>query len=87
MILYLIDTKIEILLHSIPINNLGDAQRSVYYWKKQERERGYNVERMIVYGGMARMMDPEEAVPVPPRNPGQYLDARGITPDGKVKHS
>jgi hypothetical protein len=87
MILYLIDTKIEILLHSIPINNLGDAQRSVYYWKKQERERGYCVDRLLVYGGMSRLMDPEEPIPIPPGHVGQCLDARGVMPDGKVKHS
>jgi hypothetical protein len=62
----LVDPKNELILHSIAIETKGDAQRFVYYWKKEERERQYQIERILVSGGFCRIMDPDEPVPVPP---------------------
>lgn len=71
-----IDTKNELILGSIPIEKRSDAQRALYIWKKEERDRQCDVDRVLVYGGMSRLMDPDEPFPVPPQHAGQCLDAR-----------
>lgn len=76
----LVDPKNELILHSIAIETKGDAQRFVYYWKKEERERQYQIERVLVYGGTCRIMDPDEPVPVPPQHAEQCLDLKAVYP-------
>ena len=80
MRIILVDPKNELILHSIAIETKGDAQRFVYYWKKEERERQYQIERVLVYGGTCRIMDPDERVRSPPNMPGNVLIFKAVYP-------
>ena len=74
----LIDTVDEIIVNTVNIESRTDAQRLIYNWKKEQRARQHEIERVIVYGGLVRILDPDEPVPVPPQFAGQCLDARGV---------
>lgn len=74
----LIDTVDEIIVNTVNIDSRTDAQRLIYNWKKEQRNRGHEIKRVIVYGRMVRILDPAEPVPVPPQFAGQCLDARGV---------
>jgi hypothetical protein len=72
----LVDPKLELILHSIAIETRTDGARLDYYWHREERTRGYEILRVLVSGGSARVMDREDPIPVPVQFAGQCLDAR-----------
>ena len=78
MKIILIDVTDEIIVNTVNIESRADAQRLIYNWKQAQRIRQHEIERVIVYGGMVRILDPLEPVPVPPQFAGQCLDARGV---------
>jgi len=75
----LIDPVKELTLHSIAIESKGDGQRLDYYWHKQERERGYHIDRILVSCGTVRIMEREDLIVVPVQHAGQCLDGGGVT--------
>lgn len=75
----LIDPVKELTLHSLSIECKGDGQRLDYYWHKQERERGYEIERVLVSCGHVRIMAREDPIVIPLHHAGQCLDGGGIT--------
>lgn len=77
MRIILIDPKNEITLHSIAIETKADGQRLDYYWHKEERERNYEVDRILVSCGTCRIMDRNDPITVPLQHAGQCLDGGG----------
>lgn len=61
----LLDSKNELILHSIAIETKGDAKRLEDYWHQEEQTRGYEVDRIIIAGGISRFMDRGDPIPVP----------------------
>jgi hypothetical protein len=72
----LVDPKLELILHSIAIETRADGARLGYYWYREERIREYEILRVLISGGQARVMDREDPIPVPVQHAGQCLDAR-----------
>jgi hypothetical protein len=73
----LIDPKNELILHSIAIESKGDAQRLDYYWHREERERNYEIERILVSCETVRIMGREDPITVPIQHAGKCLDGGG----------
>lgn len=73
----LIDPKNELILHSIAIETKGDGQRLDYYWHREERERGYEVDRILVSCGTVRIMDRDDPITVPLEHADKCLDGGG----------
>jgi hypothetical protein len=61
----LIDSQNEIVIHSISIESKESARRTDQLWKDEEATRHHEVERLIVNGGMIRIMDRTDLIPVP----------------------
>jgi hypothetical protein len=75
----LIDPKNEIIIHSIAIESKGDGQRLDYYWHKEERERKYEIDRVLVSCGTVRLMARDDPICIPLHHAGQSLDGGGVT--------
>lgn len=74
----LVDPRLELVLHSIAIETRTDGARLDYYWHREERTRGYEILRVLISGGSARIMDRDDPIAVPVQNAGQCLDARPV---------
>ena len=61
----LIDSHNEIIIHSIAIESKESARRTDQLWKDEEGTRHHEVERLIVNGGIVRIMDRTDPIPVP----------------------
>ena len=61
----LVDSQNEIIIHSISIESKESARRTDQLWKYEESTRHHEVERLIVNGGMIRIMDRTDPIPVP----------------------
>ena len=60
-----IDSQDEIIIHSVSIESKESARRTNELWKAEESTRHHEVERLIVNGGMIRIMDRTDPIPVP----------------------
>jgi len=75
----LIDPKNEIIIHSIAIETKQDGQHLDYYWHKEERERGHQIDRILVSCGTVRIMERDDPITIPLQHAGQCLTGGGVT--------
>ena len=61
----LIDSQNEVIIHSISIESKESARRTDQLWQDEESTRKHEVERLIVNGGIIRIMDRTDPIPVP----------------------
>lgn len=60
-----IDSQNEVIIHSISIESKESARRTDQLWRDEEFTRHHEVERLIVNGGIIRIMDRTDPIPVP----------------------
>jgi len=63
--IWLIDPADRLLIFSLDIFSKEDAKRFNEEWKKQEKARGHDLDRVIVSMGETRVMQRDDAIPIP----------------------
>lgn len=72
MKILVIDTRKEIVLHSLSITCKADAAWLKTYIDQETQDRG-ELDRIIIAGGTVRIMEPGDPIPVPVQQPeGRY---------------
>lgn len=60
-----VDPITETLIHSVHIFNKDSKKRFDEFFKKEQSDRGHNLDRVLIREKFSTLMDPKDEVPVP----------------------